>query len=61
MLELSVDPGTYQPMSFYEGKRKAIVRIDSKPMFVFQGSEFETNLEFSKFRNLILDYFRGEV
>jgi len=61
MMELGVNPTTFKPMSHFDGKRKAVVRIDSKPMFVFQGTEFQTNPDFAKFKNLILDYFRGEV
>jgi len=61
MMEVSVDPLTFQPMASFEGIRQAVVRIDSKPMFIFQGSEFESNLELKTFKNVILDYFRGQV
>lgn len=61
MVELSVDAATFKPMSDFEGTRKAVVRIDSKPMFIFQGAEFETNPELKTLKNLMLDYFRGQV
>jgi len=61
MMELSVDSSTFQPMSAFEKTRKAVVRIDSKPMFVFQGTEFQTNPDFAKLKNLLLDFFRGTV
>jgi ribosome production factor 2 len=61
MVEMSVDATTFKPMSDFEGKRQAVVRIDSKPMFIFQGSEFESNPELKTFKNLLLDYFRGQV
>lgn len=61
MAELAVDPITFKPMSAFEGTRKAVVRIDSKPMFIFQGSEFDSNSEFKTLKNLLLDYFRGQV
>lgn len=61
MLEMGIEPGSFKPMSSFEGTRKAIVRVGSKPMFVFQGSQFETNDDFGKFKSMILDYFRGEI
>jgi len=61
MIEMSVDSTTFKPMSVFEGKRQAVVRIDSKPMFIFQGSEFESNPDLKTFKNLLLDYFRGQV
>lgn len=61
MVELSVDPKTFKSMADFEGKRQAVVRIDSKPMFVFQGSEFETNPDLATLKSLLLDYFRGQV
>jgi len=61
MMEMSVDAATFKPMASFEGKRQAVVRIDSKPMFIFQGSEFESNPDLKTFKNLLLDYFRGQV
>jgi len=61
MVELSVDAATFKPMADFEGKRQAVVRIDSKPMFIFQGSEFDSNPDLKTFKNLLLDYFRGQV
>jgi ribosome production factor 2 len=61
MIELSVDGPSFKPMSAFEGTRQAVVRIDSKPMFIFQGSEFESNPELKTFKSLLLDYFRGQV
>jgi len=61
MMEMSVDAATFKPMASFEGKRQAVVRIDSKPMFIFQGSEFESNADLKTFKNLLLDYFRGQV
>ena len=41
-------------MESFTGQRKGTVRIGGKPMFVFQGEEFESNPEFATFQNLIL-------
>jgi len=61
MIEFAIDPRTFKPMTHFEGKRKAVLRIGSKPMFVFRGSAFESkDDDFGKFKNLILDFFRGE-
>lgn len=38
-----------------------MLRLGSKPMFVFVGEEFETNADFALAKNLILDFFRGDV
>jgi ribosome production factor 2 len=61
MIELSVDPLTFKSMADFEGTRQAVVRIDSKPMFIFQGSEFESDPDLKTLKNLFLDYFRGQV
>jgi len=61
MLELSVDAGSFRSMASFESTRKAVVRIDSKPAFIFQGSEFESNPDLKTFKSLLLDYFRGHV
>lgn len=47
--------------TYLQGKRKALVRMGSKPMMVFNGDEFETNDDLALLKNLLLDYFRGDV
>jgi hypothetical protein len=37
------------------------VRVGSKPMMIFNGDEFETNDDLALLKNLLLDYFRGDV
>jgi len=61
MIEFGLEASTFKSMADFEGKRKAVVRIGSKPMFVFRGSGFETSPELGTLKSLLLDYFRGEV
>lgn len=60
MIEFSIDESTFKSMQDFESQRQATVRSGGKPMFVFKG-DFETNPNLSKFKNLMLDFFRGEV
>jgi len=60
MVELSIDESTFKSMADFESDRKATVRVGGKPMFVFKG-DFETSPDMEKTKNLILDFFRGEV
>lgn len=61
MYEFGVDPKTYRSMAHFEGKRKALLRYGSKPMFVFNGELFDTEPDYIALKGLLLDYFRGEV
>ena len=56
MVELGVNE--YKSLTFYKGAPKK--RVGSKPMFLFQGAEWETDDDIKKLKNLILDWFRGE-
>lgn len=60
MIELAIDMKTFKSMKDFP-TRKNMLRIGSKPMFVFAGEEFENNPDFSLAKNLILDFFRGDV
>lgn len=51
----------YESLASFEGKRQAVVRQGSKPMFVFQGAAFESNDELKLMQSLLLDTFRGEI
>lgn len=62
MVELAIDPRTFKCMMDFEGARKAVfVGMGSKPMFIFQGEEFDTNADAAMLKGLMLDFFRGEV
>lgn len=61
MIEFGIEASTFKSMADFEGKRKAVVRTGSKPMFVFKGSGFDTSPDLVLLKSLMLDYFRGEV
>lgn len=61
MFELGVDPTTFQDMDSFDGLRKAVVRIGSKPAMLFQGDLWDSNSDLVMLRNLLLDFFRGET
>lgn len=60
MVEVGVEQRTFKSMADFEGTRKAVVRAGSKPMFIFQGEEFDSNTEFATLKSVLLDFFRGE-
>jgi ribosome production factor 2 len=61
MLELGVDLATYQSIAdFDKSGRKATVRYNGKPLFIFQGAAFDSNNNLKLLKSLILDFFRGE-
>ena len=47
-----------QRMGDFSGRKP---QLPCKPCFVFEGEEFDTNPEFAQMRNLLLDFFRGQV
>jgi len=61
MLEFNLDAKTFMSMNDFEGKRKAVVRYNSKPLFVFNGEAFDSSEDFKTAKNLLVDFFRGEV
>jgi len=60
MVECGIDHTTFKSMSDFESQRNAVVRMGGKPMFVFKG-DFDVNPDLGKLKNLLLDFFRGEV
>ena len=44
-----------------QGEREAVVRIGSKPMILFQGDTWDTDVDLIVMKNFWLDYFRGTV
>ena len=46
-------------MDMGKTKGQSVGSIGSKPMFVFEGSEFETDPFFVRLKSLLVDYFRG--
>jgi len=60
MFEFTIEEATFKSMADM-GERKCSVRYGSKPMFVFQGEEFEGTGDLAVFKSLLVDYFRGEV
>mmetsp|Transcript_15097 Transcript_15097/g.21116 ORF Transcript_15097/g.21116 Transcript_15097/m.21116 type:complete len:330 (-) Transcript_15097:184-1173(-) len=62
MIELSINVDMeFKPISAFSGERKKSVFFGSKPMFVFQGEQFEVSDNHKELKSLILDFFRGEV
>ncbi|XP_063934773.1 ribosome production factor 2 homolog [Zophobas morio] len=49
----------YEPSFFFEKVKRPV--FGSKPCFVFSGELFEKNLDYTKAKNLILDFFRGRT
>ena len=56
MIEVGVS--NFKGMEEFKNMKAA---VGSKPLFVFNGEQFEQKEEYSIFRNLILDFFRGTV
>jgi len=61
MFEFGLNGATFQGMEAFEGVRKAVVRVGSKPALVFQGESWDSNADLVLLRNFFLDFFRGEV
>jgi len=61
MVEVGIDKDTFKPLSHFSAGRKSVARLGGKPMFVFQGEEFESNEDLATFKSIILDFYRGEV
>ncbi|GAB5355320.1 hypothetical protein AAMO2058_000195200 [Amorphochlora amoebiformis] len=62
MVEVSINvDGEFKRLSEFSGDRKKSVLFGSKPMFVFQGDEFEVSENHKTIKSLILDFFRGEI
>lgn len=61
MFEFGIDAETFQDMDSFDGVRKAVVRVGSKPALVFQGDAWDANTDLVLLRNFFLDFFRGET
>lgn len=61
LLEAGIDPETFRSMADCVRSEGSVLRVGSKPIFVFNGEPFENNPDFQAFKNILLDYFRGEV
>lgn len=59
MIELGVEK--FNSIDSLGGGRKSAPQLGSKPCFVFIGEAFDTKPEFQHLRELLLDFFRGEV
>ena len=59
MIEFGINASTFKSLDSFAG-RKVEARVGSKPCFVFEGDEFDTEEDMKVAQNLILDYFRGE-
>jgi len=60
MFEFQIDPVTFMSSEQFAAERETIVRVASKPLFVFQGDAFESVPQLKRFKSLILDLFRGD-
>jgi hypothetical protein len=61
MFEFGIAGTSFQGMEAFEGIRKAVVRVGSKPALVFQGESWDSNADLVLLKNFFLDFFRGEV
>lgn len=59
MLEVGIDK--YKSIEALGGGRKASPQPGSKPCFAFIGEQFDRNPMFRHFKELIVDFMRGEV
>lgn len=59
MVELGV--GGYRSLADARGGGKYAPQVGSKPCFVFAGAEFESRPELARLKELLLDFFRGQV
>jgi len=55
MFELGIEK--YKPISEFKTEK---VMSGSKPCVMFSGEEFQNKIEYSRLRNLMLDFWRGE-
>ncbi|KAJ5074501.1 brix domain containing protein [Anaeramoeba ignava] len=56
MMEFQVED--YKSISEFEGQK---CQNESKPCLIFNGEEFEHKFEYQKFRNMMIDLYRGKV
>lgn len=61
MFEFGLDEKTFRNMDAFDGIRKAVVRVGSKPVLLFQGDSWDSNSDLVILRNFMLDFFRGET
>lgn len=59
MIEVGIE--NYKSIESLGGGKKASPQPGSKPCFAFLGEKFETDSKFRHFKELIIDFMRGEV
>eukprot|EP00758_Cryptobia_borreli_P007425 Tbor_TRINITY_DN5294_c1_g1::TRINITY_DN5294_c1_g1_i1::g.16008::m.16008/K14847/RPF2; ribosome production factor 2 len=59
MVELGIQ--AMDPLAIENVKGMSVASIGSKPFFVFEGSEFDTEAFFIRLKNFFLDYFKGST
>lgn len=61
MVELQLNPDTFQSMQALASARQSTARQGAKPMFVFAGDGWDASPPLTILRSILLDMFRGEV
>lgn len=56
MVELSVDPATFLPLTSFKNHKPA---TGMKPMLLFTGTQWNSNPRFQSLKSMFLDFFRG--
>lgn len=56
MIEVGIE--NYKGVSEFQGVK---AHVGHKPMMLFQGNEFDFSIDHINFKNLMIDFFRGEV
>ncbi|WAR07086.1 RPF2-like protein [Mya arenaria] len=56
MIELGID--SFKSMSEFEGPK---CPVGTKPCLMFAGEQFDTDPELKRLKNMLIDFFRGEV
>nr|PNR26832.1 hypothetical protein PHYPA_030313 [Physcomitrium patens] len=59
MMEVGIE--NFKSIESLGGRKKASPQAGSKPCFAFVGEKFESDPKFRHFRELIVDFMRGEV
>lgn len=60
MMEFTIDPTSYRASESFESGAGG-PQVGNKPVFTFTGPEFDNNEEYSAFKSLFLDFFRGQT
>lgn len=59
LIETSINGSTFKTMQEFSSGRKSVVRVDSKPCFVFMGDDWGRDPDLKALKSLFLDFFRG--